>query len=57
MTATVKSDRLKSAGKIALECLRTTLQVAGSVSTSTGVPGLAAGIAGVTVILDAIQVS
>ncbi|KAF8220379.1 WD40 repeat-like protein [Tricholoma matsutake] len=55
MTATVKSDRLKSAGKIALECLRTTLQVAGSVSTSTGVPGLAAGIAGVTVILDAIQ--
>jgi hypothetical protein len=51
------SDRVKSAGEIALECLRTTLQLAQSASAATGVPGFAAGIAGVAAILDAVQVS
>ena len=51
------SDRLKSAGDIALECLRTTLQLTGSASSATGVPGLAAGIAGITAILDIVQAS
>jgi hypothetical protein len=52
-----RSDRLKSAGEIALDRLRTTLQVAKDVSSSTGVPGLAGGISGLAAILDAVQVS
>ena len=51
------SDHLKSAGDIALKCLWTTLQLAGSTSSATGIPGLTAGIAGITAILDAVQVS
>jgi hypothetical protein len=54
---TANSDRLKSAGEIALAGLQTTLQIAKDASSATGVPGLAAGIAGLAAILDAVQVS
>jgi hypothetical protein len=55
--STTNSDRLKSAGEIALAGLQTTLQIAKDASSATGVPGLAAGIAGLAAILDAVQVS
>jgi hypothetical protein len=56
-TAAPSSDRLKSAGEIALSGLQTTLQVVKDVSNVPGgVPGLAAGIAGLAAILDAVQV-
>ena len=51
------SDHLKSGGDIVLECLWTTLQLAGSTSSATGIPELTAGIAGITAILDAVQAS
>jgi hypothetical protein len=56
-TAPPSSDRLKSAGEIALSGLQTTLQIVKDVSNvAGGVPGLAAGIAGLAAILDAVQV-